>query len=51
MEQKSEDGALRDEIVHILAEQRRSAEQEAAALRSEIAQLRQLIETKQKDLS
>lgn len=46
LEQKSEDGALRDEIVHILAEQRRSAEQEAAALRSEIAQLRQLIETK-----
>jgi voltage-gated potassium channel len=50
-EQKSEADALRDEIVQILAEQRRSAEQEAAALRSEIAQLRQSIETKQKDLS
>lgn len=49
VEQQSEADALRDEIVQILAEQRRSAAQEAATLRDEIAQLRQLIETKSKD--
>ncbi len=47
VEQKDEADALRNEIIRILAEQRRSAAQEAAALRDEIVQLRQLIETKQ----
>jgi voltage-gated potassium channel len=50
-EQKSEANALRDEIVQLLSQQRHSAAQEAAALRSEIAQLRQYLETKQKDPS
>jgi voltage-gated potassium channel len=43
VDQKGEADALRDEIVQILAEQRRSAGQEAAALNEEIAQLRQLL--------
>ena len=50
-EQKSEANALRDEIVQILAEQRRRAESEAATLRDEIVQLRRSLETQQKDLS
>jgi voltage-gated potassium channel len=44
MEQKGEADALRDEIVHLLVEQRRSAEVESAALRAEIAQLRQSLD-------
>lgn len=44
MEQKSETAALRDDLVEILAEQRRSAQLEAAELRAELAQLRQLLE-------
>ena len=47
MEQKSETAALRDDLVEILAEQRRSAQLEAAELRAELAQLRQLLEKEQ----
>jgi voltage-gated potassium channel len=51
VEQKSEADALRDEIVQLLAEQRDRAAQEAAELKSEIAQLRQLLQTKEQNLS
>jgi voltage-gated potassium channel len=50
-EQQSEANALRDEIVQLLAEQRDCAAQEAAGLKSEIAQLRQLLETKAQNRS
>jgi voltage-gated potassium channel len=42
-EQKGETDALRDEIVRLFAEQQRSEQEEASALRAELAELRRLI--------
>ncbi len=45
VEQKSEVSALRDDLIELLTEQRRSAEEEAADLRAEIAELRRSLAT------